>query len=326
MPLPLPASARRRRTRRATIAALLPAVIAVLVACAPSAAGPGADSEQASTDARTVAHELGTTEITGVPTRVVALEYSFVQALDSLGVEPVGIADDDDPARIEQLLGRIPDYASVGTRLEPNLELVASLQPDLVIADLTRHGGIVDQLSAIAPTIVLTSWEGSYRTIKDSEVTIAEALGDKEAGERAVAEHEQRMADLAEQIPEGDDRRYLLAVANPADMSLHTSAAFTGSVFEALGLTPALDGDEAVESGAGLERLVDVDPDVLLVATQESASVFDTWPENAAWASLSAVRSGSVHEVDRNEFSRFRGLQTAERIAQEIVRNSTGER
>ncbi len=89
------------------------------------------------------------------------------------------------------------------------------------------------------PTIVLNSWEGTYEVIKESVVTIAEALGDKAKGEAAVAAHEATIAELAAKIPAGETRTFLLAVANPDSLALHTSASFTGSVFQALGLTPA---------------------------------------------------------------------------------------
>lgn len=272
-------------------------------------------------EARTITHQLGTTDITGTPTKVVALEYSFIQALNAIGVTPVGIADDDQPARIEQLLGKKIDYTSVGTRLEPNLELVASLQPDLIIADETRHAAIYEQLSAIAPTIVLNSWEGTYDEIKSAVVTIAEAMGDKAKGEAAVAAHEATMADLASKIPAGETRTFLLAVANPDSFSLHTSNSFTGSVFHALNLTPAIEDPnaEATESAVGLERVVAVNPDVLLVATEGKATVFDQWKTNAAFQNISAVKNGLVFEVDRNQFSRFRGLLTAEMMAREIL-------
>ena len=290
----------------------------LLVAVATLALAGSAATAQ---ETRTVNHELGATEITGTPSKIVAMEFSFVQALEALGVIPVGITDDDQPARIEQLVGRKIDYTSVGTRLEPNLELVSSLQPDLIIADLARHSAIYEQLSAIAPTIVLNSWDGTYDIIKQSVVTIAEALGDKAKGEAAVAAHEAVMAELAAKIPAGETRRFLLTVANPDTMALHTSAAFTGSVFQALGLTPALinEGTDPVESDAGLERLVAINPDVLLVATQGQASAFDAWQGNAAWQNISAVKNGMVFEVDRNQFSRFRGLLTAEMIARAVL-------
>ncbi len=288
----------------------------LLSACA-AAAAPGL--ALAADDRRTITHELGTTEIAGKPQRVVALEFSFVQALDAIGVVPVGITDDNQPKRIEQLLGKKIDYSSVGTRLEPNLELVAALAPDLIIADEIRHSAIYQQLSAIAPTIVLNSWEGSYDVIKASVVTIADALGEKEKGEQALAAHAAVIAGLVAKIPTGEKRRFLLAVANPDSMSLHTSASFTGSVFRAMGLTPAIDSADAVESGAGLERMIAVDPDVLLVATDAGGTVFDQWKSNTAFSNISAVKAGTIYEVDRNQFSRFRGLATAEMIAREIL-------
>jgi ferric citrate transport system substrate-binding protein len=303
--------------RLVSVLAVLVAAVA-LAACSTGAAGAGGNGP-----VRTIKHEMGSTEISGEPHRVVALEYSFVQALDSLGVEPVGIADDDEPARIEQLLGKKVDYQSVGTRLEPNLELVANLQPDLIVADLTRHSKIADQLEQIAPTIVLNSWEGSYDDIKNAVVTIADALGHKADGESAVKAHEAKMADLAARIPAGEKRRYLLAVATPDGMSLHTSAAFTGSVFKALGLTPALDGTEATESGVGLERLVAVNPDVLFVATDGPGTVAEQWPSSPAWAAMSAAKNHLVFPVNRNQYARFRGLQTAEIIAGDIVQHLT---
>lgn len=268
---------------------------------------------------RRVAHALGETAISGRPGRIVALEFSFVQALDSIGVTPVGIADDNQPKRIEQLVGRKVEYTSVGTRLEPNLELVSSLQPDLVIADQIRHSAVYSQLGSIAPTIVLNSWEGDYETIKASVATIAEALDEKAKGEKALADHAATMAALVAKIPAGGDRRVLLAVATPDSMSLHTSASFTGSVFKAMGLTPAINATDAVESGAGLERLIAVNPDILLVATDSGGTVLDQWKGNAAWANISAVKANRIFQVDRNQFSRFRGLKTAEMIAREIL-------
>ncbi|TCL71270.1 ABC transporter substrate-binding protein [Rhizobium sp. BK251] len=268
---------------------------------------------------RSIAHELGTTEISGKPGRIVALEFSFVQALDALGVAPVGITDDNQPQRIDQLLGKHIDYSSVGTRLEPNLELVSALTPDLIVADLTRHSAIYPQLSAIAPTIVLNSWEGSYQVIKDSVVVIADALGEKGKGAQAIADHEAAIAALIAAIPAGEKRRFLLAVASSDSMSLHTSSSFTGSVFKAMGLMPAIDSSDPVESGAGLERLIAVNPDVLLVATDAGGTVLDQWKGNSAFTNISAVKAGTIFEVDRNQFSRFRGLKTAEMIGREIL-------
>lgn len=268
---------------------------------------------------RTIGHVLGTTDIVGKPQRIVALEFSFVQALDSLDVVPAGISDDNQPKRIEQLLGKTIEYASVGTRLEPNLELVGASLPDLIIADQVRHSAIYAQLSAIAPTIVLNSWEGNYQTIKDSLVTIADAMGKKDQGERVIRQHDADMSAIIVKIPRDEKRRFLLAVSTADSMSLHTSSSFSGSVFEAIGLQPAIASADPVESGAGLERLIAVDPDVLFVATDGGGTIVDRWKSNSAFQNLTAAKSATILEVDRNQFARFRGLRTAKLIAKEIV-------
>ncbi|WP_439628776.1 ABC transporter substrate-binding protein [Shinella sp.] len=290
--------------------------LALLSAVAAGVLPPVARAEQG---ARNIAHQLGTTAISGKPQRVVALEFSFVQTLDAFGVVPVGIADDNQAPRIEQLLGKTISYASVGTRLEPNLELVSTLSPDLIIADEIRHAAIYEQLASIAPTIVLNSWEGDYATIKQSALIIADALGEPDKGQQALAAHDTTMQALAGKMPAAETRRVLLAVATPDAMSLHTSSSFTGSVFQAIGLMPAIQSADAVESGAGLERLIAVKPDILLVATDPGGTVLDRWKDNAAWANIPAVKTGMVFEVDRNQFARFRGLRTAEMIAREIL-------
>ncbi|KKC39864.1 iron ABC transporter substrate-binding protein [Devosia epidermidihirudinis] len=291
--------------------ALRPAfAVAVLTMSAPIAA-------QAQ-DTRTITHELGETTITGEPVRIVALEFSFVQALDSLDIVPVGIADDNQPERIEQNLGKTIEYSSVGTRLEPNLELISVLQPDLIIADERRHGAIYEQLSAIAPTIVLNSWDGSYEDIKQAVVTIADAIGDKAKGEQVVADHNARMAEIASKIP-ANDKRFMLAVATADNWSLHTSASFSGSIFAAIGVKTALEASEPVESGVGLERLVAINPDVLLVATDPGGTIFNQVQDNSAWQAISAVQNGLVFEVNRNQYARFRDLRTAELIANDVL-------
>lgn len=296
------------RLGRAFRAALVVATLGV-VAAAPALAQ----------EARTIAHELGETTITGKPVRIVALEFSFVQALDSLGATPVGIADDNQPDRIEQNLGKKIEYSSVGTRLEPNLELISALQPDLIIADERRHGAIFEQLSAIAATIVLNSWDGSYEDIKNAVVTIADATGDKAKGEQVVSDHEAKMAAIAAKIPADDTSRFMLAVATPDNWSLHTSASFSGSIFAAIGVEAAIEAEQPVESGVGLERLVAVNPDVLLVATDAGGTIFDQVQDNSAWKSIAAVQNDRVFEVNRNQYARFRDLRTAELIANDIL-------
>ena len=89
-----------------------------------------------------IKHDGGTTKLDKNPERVVALEFSYVDALAALDIKPVGIADDGKKGRIlKPIREKIGDYKSVGLRKQPNLEEISNQKPDLIIVDTNRHKG-----------------------------------------------------------------------------------------------------------------------------------------------------------------------------------------
>jgi len=210
-------------------------------------------------------------------------------------------------------------YTSVGTRNEPNQEIIASLQPDLIIADTDRHSQIYDQLSKIAPTIVLNSREGSYQDMKDNTVTIAEALGEKQKGEDVVKQHEAKMQEITKELNPEKKRSVQLVTARADSLHIATDTSFVGSVIETVGVDVPVKSDKAYEE-ASLERIAEVNPDVLLIASDVKDPITSTWEGNPVWDNMKAnTTPNSKFDVDRNLYTRFRGLGTAEHIAQDVI-------
>ena len=108
---------------------------------------------------------------------------------------------------------------------------------------------------------------------------------------------------------------------NPLKGALTTVTWTLEQAAEGTRLTLTHEGVEAA-AGVGIERLVDVEPDVLFVATDGPGTVLEQWSTTAAWLSMPAARDDAVFEVDRNQYARFRGLTTAEIIAADIVENA----
>ena len=306
---------------RKLMAASLATAMFALTACSGSeSSGSGAQSNAAGEAAAvTIKHDKGETTIDGPVENVVALEFSFVDALLTLDKTPVGIADDKDESRITELAGEPLQYTSVGTRSEPNQEIIASLSPDLIIADTDRHAGIYDQLSKIAPTIVLNSREGSYQDMKDNTITIAESLGEKSKGETAVADHEKRMEELKKNAENLDPKTVQLITAREDSLYIATDSSFVGSVIETIGVDVPVKSEKAYEE-ASLERIAEVNPDVLLIASDVDKPITDTWKGNPVWDKMKANSTpNSSFDVNRNLYTRFRGLRTAEHIAEDVI-------
>lgn len=282
------------RFQRVNLTLALAATLAVLVGTA--AAQPV-----------TVVHELGTVEIATTPQRVIGLEFSFTDTLLRLGATPVGVPRDANPLPLLDVLTEgIP---TVGTRAAPNLEAIVALQPDLIIADLTRHAAIYDQLSLIAPTVVFNSLRGSYEDILEQFQIIGDILG-KSAEAKALVDEHLAAFEQARANTDPNAGGFLAAVAHPTGFTVHSTASFSGSMLVRLGRTNVVEpqnGESQFEMS--LEGLAALDPHAIVIFRyRHETTPVDEWATTAVWSSLQAVRSGRVYVFDRDNWTRARGL------------------
>ncbi|MGZ9866901.1 ABC transporter substrate-binding protein [Priestia endophytica] len=309
-----------RNTKKWTfsLVAILLTFIVALAGCSSSQNSEEKEKKSSSKEeTRTVQHELGKTEITGTPKRVVTLELSFVDSLNALGVEPVGIADDNKKDMIEKLVDKKMDYTSVGTREQPNLEVISSLQPDLIIADAQRHKAIYKELQQIAPTVVLKSRESTYEENLDAFTTIAKAMNKEEQGKKRLEEHKQTMKDLKEKLADNEKATVLPAVVRDTSFQAHTSSSYDGQLLEQIGFKNPIDTKDAYAQ-MNLEQLSKIDPDILILANNEGKLLTDEWKDNPLWKDLKAVKNNQIYNVDRDLWTRFRGIISAENIGKDM--------
>lgn len=291
---------------------------------AAAAKGVSSDvnQDQCGKDTRTVKHDLGTTTITGTPTKVVTLEYSFVDALVAVGMSPVGVADDDQPERIiAALRDQVGTYKSVGLRATPNIQVITALKPDLIVADSGRHKAIYAQLSKIAPTIAFPSLNGDYQQVLDSEMSTAIAVNKCDEMKSRLEEHDKTMAGLKAQAPAGEARKALFVRASEKGFTGFPPKAYTPGVLSAVGIPSSLpdsSGDASVS--LTLETLVVNKPDVMFIAPNDGPTLRDQWTKSPLWKDLPAVKNNATFDVDPNEWSRSRGLIASEVVAKEAVK------
>lgn len=266
----------------------------------------------------TIEHEREPLVLDQTPQRVVVLEYSFADAVLGLGVMPVGVPRDANPLPIidERTVG-VP---SMGTRAAPNLEAIVSVAPDLIIADLTRHAEMYDQLSAIAPTLLFNSLRGSYDDMLSQYQTVGEALGKGAEAAAAIAQHQADWQQAADAVTEAGGV-FVAAVDHANGFTAHSSASFTGSLFEMLGKENAiepLNGES--QFLLSLEGLAAIDPDAIVVFRYVSeTTASDAWVDSPVWQSLQAVKDGRVYWFDRDNWTRARGLLALDAILGEVI-------
>tara|TARA_R110001599_G_scaffold39338_9_gene120082 strand:- start:32155 stop:33006 length:852 start_codon:yes stop_codon:yes gene_type:complete len=272
------------------------------------------------THAVTVEDSKGTFTLDYIPKRIVVLEFSFADALASVNVSPVGIADDKDPERVlKQVRDIIGEWQSVGTRSQPSLEVISSLKPDLIIADIGRHEGVYEDLKKIAPTLILPSRRETYEDNLKAAAVIGKVVGKDQEMQARLAKHKTIMKKYATQLPKDFNVQFVVARAD--NLFMHPANSYAGGVIKALGLkNPSLEKDDKQSSRQiGLEQLLAINPDYLIVGTYVSPNIIDKWEKEPLWSVLKVARNQHIFRVNGNVWSRCRGIMAAENMAKDLT-------
>lgn len=294
---------------------------------ANSASAPGADSgpgaasatadpttDGAKAGTRTVSHAMGETDVPEDPQRVVVLDSPHLDAALSLGVTPVAAVQSSVDEGLPAYLGdRTEGIEVVGTILEPDLEMIAAAQPDLILSAKVRHEDVYDQLSEIAPTVFT---ESSGTSFKEGLSTIADALGRTDELETQLAAYEQRADEVGEAVgAEGVEATIVRFL--PGETRLYGPETFSGTVLTDIGFSLGDKGfDESPYSMAMIspEQAELAEGDVIFATTYGEPSETTLGEMQPLLEQLDA----QVHEVDDREWMLGIGLIGAELILDDV--------
>ena len=234
---------------------------------------------------------------------------------------PVGIADDKNRKRVVPKLTRHigNDWVSVGTRKQPSLEVIASLMPDLIIADKKRHSAVYASMSEIAPTIVLNSLGSTYESNIEQMKVIARALGKEEEMQSRLERHQAVMDRYVRRIKNYENLTAQFGVTNANGLWLHGPLAYAASVLKRLGFDSPMTNTKKAYIGTSLEQLSQINPDILIIGEYADPSFVDGFANDALWKNLDAVKNKRFFNVTAHTWSRLRGIIAAEMVAKEFA-------
>jgi ferric citrate transport system substrate-binding protein len=266
----------------------------------------------------TVKDAKGEFTLDKTPSRVVALEYSFVDALAQVGVSPVGVADDNKIDRIlPQVREKIAAWQSVGTRSQPSLEVIASLKPDLIIADPSRHTAVFEELKKIAPTVMFDSRHESYQENLETAQKIGDLVGKSTEMKAKINEHNNYIANIAKNLGV-QGKKASFGTSREDKFNIQNDNGYVGSFLTTLGFAPTkLNSDQAFVE-INLEQLVMEKPEYLFIAHYRDESIARKWEAEPLWKAIPAVKANHVYSVDADMWARGRGLEASKIMAKQI--------
>ncbi len=293
-----------RPTRRAALIAAALTTAASLAACGSddgAAAEPSASGSGGGAFPVTVTTAFGDVEIAEEPERVVALGWSDAETALALGVQPVGASDwlgFGGEGVGPWAEGRYDEAPEIIETLEPSLEAVAALEPDLILD--TRSDGTqerYDALSAIAPVVGAPEGVGAYQTTWQQQLDlVGQALGRVEEAERLQGELEQAFADAAAAHPEFDGTEVAVGAYTSEGFGAYVRGDTRVDFLETLGFT----NDQAVQDLAGENFYVPLSEEQVPLLDAPLTVVFPIFVEpaqitgNPLWQTLGSVQQGNA--------------------------------
>ncbi len=252
---------------------------------------------QDNSGARTITDFMGRqVTIEQPPQRVVGMSASINEMLFAAGLTPIGVtAGMDFPPQAA-------DLPVFGSGYQPDLEALAALEPDLIFADGQLSMQILDQLTAIAPTIVLMTLTAA--DVPQNVRTIGQATWHDASAEYVAKSYDDYLS-LVDTVGAMQQGPSVLIIVGTLDVPNYgKSSTYLGDMALRLGATNVADGEADAGPFPGyaqlsIEAILDADPDVIFTITRGSDTPMpDTMASDPVWSQLTAVKNGHVYELD----------------------------
>jgi iron complex transport system substrate-binding protein len=284
-----------------------PVALAALVATGVLLAACGTDNQAAGNASQatvsTIKQAAGatTTSVLPLPGKIVSLSPTATEMLFAIGAGGQVLAVDDQSNYPAEALQKPHDLSG----LQPNVEAIAGLKPDLVVIG-DDSTGLSKQLDALG----LSTWVGPAAKSFDDVYTQIEQLGAAtgHVGEAAALVLKMQ-TDIAAAVKAAPKPSRPLTYYHELDNTYYsiTENTFIGQVYSLFGLQSIADLQEVSSDYPQLsaEAIISANPDFIFLADGGFGESPKTVAARPGWEALKAVTNGNVVVVDADISSRW---------------------
>lgn len=296
----------------------------ILSACTPSngeqtkgntdpspPANETATQNETSAEKITISGVLGDVTLDQPAKKVVALEWTYAEDLLSVDVQPVGMSDIEGYNRwvkIEKELGS--GVVDVGTRQEPNLEAIAALEPDLIIAIKFRHEAIKGSLENIAPTVFFDPYptDESIDQYAEMEATfkeIAKAVGKSDEADKVLSSLNAKYEEAKTALSSLESKDIIVTQAfsgsQAPEIRIFAPNSVASVVLSKMGLNNLFEPAQFEQYGystVNVEALTKYEDANYLYVVQDNDNIYtNQFKDNNVWKNLKFVKENRMYAL-----------------------------
>lgn len=240
------------------------------------------------------------------PQRVVILMNSILDLWYMAGGTAIGRV-----SGTENVPPEAEDIAELGSIGSPNIERIIALQPDLIIMSSTMQAhrdlkDVFDQNKI--PYLYVNCMV--YDDFIDYLDLFTRMTGREDIFKTGIADINHRIKDIIDMVSGQKKPRVLMLFSTARSVQCELTNGLDGDMINMLGAeniaSDASVGD-ATRVEFSMERIVERDPDIILIATMGDVEkckerIKEDIESSQAWAGLRAVKEGNIHYLPKDLF------------------------
>lgn len=244
---------------------------------------------------------------------VVATSVAVTEILDKLGVKVSGV-----PTSSYDLPESTKDAVKVGNPMNPDLEIIKSLNPTTVVSVDTLGEDfkkMFTQNNIPSEFVNLSTVDGLKETIK----ILGEKFDKEEASTNLLEELKAKESEVENKSKEKEKPSVLIIFGAPGSIMVATDKSYTGNLVNIAGGENVFKGANSSFMPVNMEEIIKSNPDKILVMThavpeEAKKMVEDEFSKNTSWQNVKAIKENEVYYLENGYFGMSANLKAVEAL------------
>lgn len=262
------------------------------------------------------------TNMDAFPNKIISLAPSTTEILFALGLDEKVVAVSnycDYPYNFSAWVAA-GNMTSIGDFTDPNLEVIASLEPDLILATAGVQGPTIGTLRELDYKVLVLNPANINGVMLNIEL-VGNATGKTTEATNLIENIESRITSIVNKVSSATykPKVYYEVWYDPTSLWTAGAQAWQNELIEKAGGINIFNDQELDYFQSSAEAVIERDPDVILLPHEGMGfgepfwGTLDTVKSRPGWNSISAVQNDKLVQVDSNTISRA-GPRVAEII------------
>ncbi|MEG0258548.1 MAG: heme ABC transporter substrate-binding protein IsdE [Lysinibacillus sp.] len=247
--------------------------------------------------------------------RIVAGTVVVAEILDKLELDAIAV-----PETAKKLPARFKEAQTIGNAMEPDMEILKSLNPTDVLSVSTLEYDLKDKFEQLKIPVNFLNFQ-SIDAMQSEIIKLGERYDRTKQAEELVS-NLQKNIDAIQTVTAGKEGpRVLILLGIPGSYLVATENSYAGDLVKRAGGVNVMAGQDAEYLSSNTEYLHSSNPDIILRLSHgmpdEVVAMFDEeFKTNDIWKHFNAVKNGKVYDLEEELFGTTASLQVPTALGQ----------